>query len=69
MKNRPTKLSDKRSQEKLKEKNKISKRSTPDKMARLLQELQAHHIELEMQNEALLEAQAMLEESRNRYSD
>ncbi|WDT77612.1 MAG: diguanylate cyclase [Candidatus Manganitrophus sp.] len=69
MKNRPTKSSDKRSQEKLQGKNKISKRSTPDKMARLLQELQAHHIELEMQNEALLEAQAMLEESRNRYSD
>jgi len=68
MKDRQTKSSGKRS-EKPHGKNKTAKRSTQDELACLLQELQAHHIELEMQNEALREAQAMLEESRNRYSD
>src|SRR5262245_38347176 len=36
---------------------------------RLVQELEIHKIELEMQNRALLEARAVLEESRARYAE
>ena len=41
----------------------------PDKTQRLLQDLQIHQIELEMQNRELCEAQALLEQSRDRYAD
>ena len=43
-------------------------RSTPDP-SRLLQDLQVHQVELEMQNRQLAETQHELEESRARYAD
>ncbi|UOG73081.1 PAS domain S-box protein [Hymenobacter tibetensis] len=43
--------------------------STPDAMQRLVQELQTHQIELEMQYEELLMAQAEAETARAEYAD
>jgi PAS domain S-box-containing protein len=46
----------------------IADMSTQD-VQRLVYELQLHQVELEMQNEALLDAQAALKASRDRYTD
>ncbi len=40
-----------------------------DELPRLVHELRVHQVELEMQNEALREARAELERSRDRYAD
>ena len=45
------------------------KTTLPPPTDNLLQELQVHQIELEMQNDALQKAQSALEESRDRYLD
>ncbi len=46
-----------------------SSTTPPVPMERLLHELRVHQIELEMQNDTLLQTQAALEESRDRYVD
>jgi diguanylate cyclase (GGDEF)-like protein/PAS domain S-box-containing protein len=66
MNRRQTKLP---AQERLNGKNKMLKRLAHGKKARLLQEMQTHQADLEMQNETLREAQAKLEKFCSRYSD
>ena len=41
----------------------------PDELRQLIHELEIHQVELEMQNRELREAQATLEESRDRYAE
>jgi len=43
--------------------------STPEELRRLVQELEVHQIELEMQNEELQRARSELEEYLNKYTD
>jgi PAS domain S-box-containing protein len=53
----------------LKKKQKITAPSTPEELRRLVQELEVHQIELEMQNEELQQARSDLEKSLNQYTD
>ena len=59
-----------KAEEKLKnkQKNKVTDDTVHDAQ-KLLHELQVHQIELEMQNDELLNANAVVEESRARFSD
>lgn len=52
---------------KVEDKSGKSSGATKPVIEELLQELRTHQIELEMQNEALRQAQLAAEESRNRY--
>jgi len=47
----------------------VSARASPDPLQRVVNDLQAHQIEIEIQNRELCEAMQHLEESRERYSD
>lgn len=58
-----------KAEERLKEKPAFPKKLTELEPQKLIQELRVHQIELEMQNEELRRAQAVVEESRAKYSD
>lgn len=51
------------------EQARVAAETSPPSAERLLQELRAQQLELEMQNDALRQAQAALEQSRDRYRD
>ena len=53
----------------LKNKQEIKAPSTPEELRRLVQELEVHQIELEMQNEELQQSQSELEEVLIKYTD
>lgn len=53
----------------LKDKRNITEPATPEEMRRLIQELEVHQIELEMQNDELQQARLELEKSLTRYTD
>jgi len=59
----------KRAEGKLKSQITTPRGMSDKETSQLIHELQVHQIELEMQNEELLKAQAEIEESRARYSD
>jgi hypothetical protein len=44
-------------------------KSTPEEMLRFVQELELHHVELEMQEEELVKSRIELEDSLSMYSD
>jgi PAS domain S-box-containing protein len=53
----------------IKNKQKIKAPSTPEELHRLVQELEVHQIELEMQNEELQQARSELESFLTKYTD
>lgn len=59
----------KRAEEKLKEMKDPPQTLSAQEAQQLIQELQVHQIEIEMQNEDLRASQSQLEESRSRYAD
>ena len=58
-----------RAEKVLKQSTQAIKGKSPKDIQKLIEELNIHQIELEMQNEELRKAQIELEESRQRYSD
>jgi PAS domain S-box-containing protein len=59
----------KRAEKLLSKKGQRISRKLPEDVQKLIQELQVHQVELEMQNEELRQAQLEVEESRNKYAE
>ena len=53
----------------LESKQKVTAPSTPEELRRLVQELEVHQIELELQNEELQQARSELEKHLTKYTD